>query len=151
MAQKFIDRVQNLILQAPYIYHDDKMTEKLRMMRDFSNWDARLRRQYKIIYNNNVDRAENLWQTYVDFMIEKYNDIYPNGLLGSKSDGLCNIHCPTLIFIGDRDFFFTVEQCENLASEFGDGKLIVYKNCGHFLQRREAIKFKKNLENFFAK
>ncbi|OTF73162.1 hypothetical protein BLA29_011489 [Euroglyphus maynei] len=139
MAQKFVDNVKNLILQAPYIYHDDRMTEKLKLMRDFSNWDARLRRQYKIIYNNNADRAEKLWQTYVDFMIEKYNDSYPDGLLGPKENGQNNIVCPTAIFI---------EQCENFRKEFRNGKLIVFESCGHFLQRRASIKFKENFENF---
>lgn len=149
MAQKFVNNVKNLILQAPYIYHDDKMTEKLKIMRDFANWDARLRRQYKIIYNNNADRAEKLWQTYVDFMIEKYNDIYTDGLLGPKNEnGQNQIVCPTMIFIGERDFFFTVEQCENFTKEFRNGKLIVFEGCGHFLQRRGAIKFKENMENF---
>jgi pimeloyl-ACP methyl ester carboxylesterase len=55
------------------------------------------------------------------------------GLYGPVQAALASIHVPCAVVWGDRDPFFPVTVGERTAAEIPGARLVVLKNCGHFL------------------
>jgi non-heme chloroperoxidase len=67
---------------------------------------------------------------------------------GDFSGELATIGAPTLIVWGDRDARYDINEQEELATEIGGSRLVVYEGAGHLLHWEEPERFARDLTAF---
>lgn len=73
-------------------------------------------------------RGEGYWRTYVERTLERWSH-WP----GYGYADLAKITVPTLILVGDRDHFCSVEEAAVAFRNLGNGQLAVIPNIGHVI------------------
>ena len=73
-------------------------------------------------------------------------------ILGSDtSDRLTDIHCPTLVMVGQEDIFTPVRFSQQLAQGIPQAELVILDRCGHACVVESADAVAKVMLNFLAK
>ena len=73
-------------------------------------------------------RGDGYWRTYVERTLERWSH-WP----GYGYTDLAKITVPTLILVGDRDHFCSVEEATVAFRNLGHGQLAVIPNIGHVI------------------
>ena len=64
-----------------------------------------------------------------------------------RIDGLRNIHCPTLVIVGEKDDLF-LESSRLMSREIPDCRLIMFENAGHMLAIEEPERLGREILGF---
>ena len=93
--------VRSLVLQSVTTYYTQIFNKRLLWSRNVKNWERETMLKYSQAYGNEA-RVAYLWGKFVDFMVDKFANQYPQGLLGPTEEGLAQVKSPTLVLHGDK-------------------------------------------------
>ncbi|HAS40173.1 MAG TPA: alpha/beta hydrolase [Microscillaceae bacterium] len=173
LALQYPDLFSRLVLVAPAGFETFTATEKT-LLAQFASGNILASSQYlkwvlnlkNYFYNLNEKELAKLNELNRDFFSVTENQYLPQILAGSIQgmmnapvfDQLSNLALPTLIFFGKNDqlipnkLLHATQTTERIAqqgtSQIPQSKLILYNQCGHFLQYEQPSRFNIDVYKF---
>lgn len=170
-AIKYPEIVQKLILVAPagfelFNKEEIELVKQIVSPEIISQTsDDKIRLNYKMNFYNLPIEAEEMINDRIAIKSDEeffnHCTVVSNSLFGLLNepvyDSLHKIIQPTLIFFGKNDMLIpnpmihqttTINVAEDGKNKIRNSKLILYENCGHFIQFEKPEQFNKDLLNF---